>query len=399
MKHFTALSLAATFFSAVTFTPALALDGDDFAQKLSATIGSNGMMAEIGAVSTDGDTVTITGLSIAPLGEEPLKTEKQIVFSGVKETSEGGYTAANALVEAFSVKVEDLEIQVGEVVIKDIRIPADPAADPMANITLYAHIHADAMKGTMDGKEVFSFESMEISNLLDAAGGVLTGTFSLEGLFVDLVSLGEEGDEQLAMAQAFGLEAIHARVTGENVWNIDTGALAINEGKVEIAEVGTLNVTGEVHGYDREMLDDLHKLQLKATANTDASSEELEALSAEILNLMGEKLSLSKMSVRFDDASFTGKMLAMVASQSGTTPQVMATGFAATLPVMAAQFGMPEVIQTMLMDAASTYLADPKNIEISVTPASAVPLMETMVVMFDPSSLVSLLNLSIKANQ
>lgn len=398
-KFYTAAFACSAMLSVMPITAALALDGNDFADKLAKIIGTNGMQVDMGDVSTNGDVVTITGLSIAPPGEDKVTLDKPIVFSGVTEVGDSGYTAVEAKFDAFTFTADDVEISIGDILVEDIVIPADAAQDPMASIELYSHFLSGPVTGRIDGQEAFSIKSIEAFNTLDASGNVLTGTFDLQGFQANLASLQKNGMEELAMGSALGLDVINARVFSESVWQIDTGRLAIKQGLIDVADVGKLNITGEVLGYDEAAITALYELQREVAENPDATPEEMEAKSVEILQLMGEKLSMSKMSIRFDDASITGKVLAMIAAQSGTTPEIMASGFAATLPAMAAQFGAPLAIQTMLAEAAATYFADPQNLEISLAPAQPVPLMGAMAVMMDPSSLVTLFNLSIKANQ
>lgn len=393
MNMRTFLSVSALVCGLTLSTSAFALDANDFAQKFTSSLRAVGMTTSFQNVQSSGDTVTIGSFTFARPGEAAKTIDREIVFNGVRETGDGGYTANSAKVAAFTMDVEDIKLSVGDVLVEDLRVPAK--ADALANLALYRRILIGKVMGTSGADEAFVLQSAEIVNELN--GDVLTGRMNVTGLHVDPGKLG--AGEDMAMAKAFGLETIDANISGENVWNLKTGVLEVTKSSLDIKNVGSFNVTATVDGYDMALVEELAALQREIADKPEASPEEVTAMSQNILDKMGEKLHLAKFRLRFNDGSITGKIMAMVAAQNGTTPEVMAAGMAATIPMMAGQFGAPPALQTMLMEAATTFFKDPKSLDISLNPAEPVSFGQVSEKLPEIVDVITLLGLEVKANQ
>src|SRR5690606_24140456 len=86
--------------------PALALDGQDFADRVIAVGKAAGYDITFGPVSADGDTVTVQGGTIGLVGpdEEKITFDDELTFIEVVENSDGSY-------DAYALLVPDLDME------------------------------------------------------------------------------------------------------------------------------------------------------------------------------------------------------------------------------------------------------------------------------------------------
>jgi hypothetical protein len=391
---FVATTLACGFF----VSGALALDANDFAQKLNGTLSTSGLSLVFEEPRLDGQDVRFSRMTFTPAAGDPQVIEREIVFFGVEKTADGGYSAETSQMDAFVVEQDDITVSLGAFRIENIQLPADAAADVLATTSVYEKIMVGPSHVSMDGDVVFSLEAIEASNEFNAAKTELRGQLAASGLLLDLAKLDpEDGD----MALPFGLQSLKGNISAQTLWNIETGEMAIENYTFDFDNIGALTLNGVLHGYDLAVIEELygHQQMVNTATMNGADADEIEALSLGILKIMAQKLSIGHSEIRFDDDGITSQIIASIAQENGTSPEIMASGMAATLPVLAAQFGAPEALQTMLMEAATAYLANPENISIRLSPENPVLLAKLAVVFADPTQVLDLVNLSISANQ
>jgi hypothetical protein len=87
---------------------------------------------------------------------------------------------------------------------------------------------------------------------------------------------------------------------------------------------------------------------------------------------LAQQLSLNGATIRFDDASLTGKILDFVAMQQGQKREDVVNIAKAGLPFALMQMQLPD-LATAIAPAINTFLDDPKSIEIKAAPPSPVP--------------------------
>ncbi len=97
--------------------------------------------------------------------------------------------------------------------------------------------------------------------------------------------------------------------------------------------------------------------------------------------------------------SLTGKVLDYVARQQGMKAKDIANQAKAIVPFGMAQLNNPELTKQVTA-AVSTYLDNPKSIEIAARPASPVPFALIMAgAMSNPQDLTKTLGVGVKANE
>lgn len=102
-------------------------------------------------------------------------------------------------------------------------------------------------------------------------------------------------------------------------------------------------------------------------------------------------------SIVYNDDGLTSKGLTHIAEQEGIPVNV----FREALVAQAAQATAPiqnEAFTKMVSDAASTFLKDPKQLKITLTPANPIPLAQILGSLAAPQTLPDLLNVNIVAN-
>ena len=397
MRNFLRCTAMAALTTLVTMPGALALDGTDFADKLAATFATGGMKVEYGSAAVDGDKVTISGFAFTPPGEEPTDVPGALVFTGVTENGDGSYRAAKATMDDIDVSEDEFAVSIKNILIEELYIPASPVVDPLSLVAPYQRMTLGPVSVSMDGKEVVSIANVEAFTTPNDTNTSFDSGYDVTGIHADLSIIEEE--EAQAMLALFGFQTIDADAKGRMAWSLDDGHLAVTESAITIANVGRLNVTLDLHGYDAEVLKSIQAMQVHMSEMDMSDPEAMDEPSMETMNVMLEKLSLGSFSFRFEDGGITGKVLDFIAQSQGAPREVMAAGFAAAVPAMAAEAGVPAEVQAMLGEAAAAFLENPQSLEIRVAPATPIPFSAFAAAADDPASMLSEVNLSVTANQ
>lgn len=382
----------------VAFTPsAFALDGADFADKMFGMFSAGRLEITYDQASVTGDTVTISGVTLTPPDEDPVDVPGNLVFTGVSETGDGGYTAEKGTMDDFTIPGEDADVTFSNLVVENLNVPAKPLSDPLENMHLYSKVSVGPITVDDDNGQIVSIGSITIDNAPTGSDKTISGTFDVKDIDADLASRAE-ADVKPVMTQ-FGLETLHGNLHSAYSWDLDTGHLEVTEAALQIDNVGKLMGTFDLRGYDLDLITKMQQIQADLGDEAQATPDEQKAANEKVGQLMLDNLALAGASLRFDDGSVTKKVLQLLAEQNGATPEVMAMGFAAMAPAFAKQAGAPAALQQDISKAAATYLADPQNLEVRAAPAEPVPFKDLAAAAETPDEVVTLLNLSVTANQ
>jgi len=171
--------------------------------------------------------------------------------------------------------------------------------------------------------------------------------------------------------------------------------MTISKYDIVVDKAGALGITGEVSGYTPDFIKTLQDMQNKMES---ATPEQKQAQGLAMLGLM-QQLNLHGLSLRFDDASLTNKVLALVAKQQGVQPGDVANQAKAIVPLLAAQYLGSDLTQS-LSKAVASYIDNPKNIEIRAAPPEPMPFAVLMgTAMGSPETLAKQVGLEVVANQ
>lgn len=408
MKTITRLSLIATIALAGTSQAALALEATDFADRLVQTSKLMGVAFTYGSASAEGDTVTISDFTISIAGEDDVEVPGDVVFTGVVETEDGGFTAERATIEDVDYTDEDEGVTLNfvDIAAEGIALPAQINADTMleTGLNLYDRISAGPLTVSDDqGNEMFSIALMEVTIDDTAADGGITSGFKVTGIRADLSAI-EEPEAQEAFAQ-LGLEQFNASMSGEGTWWPETGEGTVNDVAFVVDELGSISMNFAVEGYTEELYAELMKLNLKmaemAQADIEIDDEQMMAMSEAMMEPLAD-VKLVSGALRYDDNSLFMKVLDMVGAEQGVDGETFKAGLQFMVPMALAEV-QNAAFKTMVTNAVNTFIADPQNFTISVEPEEPIAFSEFEgmedEIEADPFVLVDLLNVQITANQ
>lgn len=401
-------TLATAAFVVIGAHGALAQDATAFADRLVETSKLMGLSFSYGSATAEGDTVAISGFTFAVPGEdEPTEVPGEVVFEGVVETPEGGFTAERATIADIDYTDEEkgVSLSFANIVAEGIVLPADVNLDAALEIgfELYDRFSAGPLtvSGT-DGTEFFAVDTMEVwVEEPDAEGGYRSG-YSVDGIRADLSTI--EDPEAQPVIEAFGLEQFNASMDGLGTWWPETGTLEIEDLSFIVDELATLRLAMTLEGYTTELYQEMMKLNLKlaemAEAGEELSEEQMAQFDDAMMAHMAD-VALGDGSLRYEDASLFNKTLEFVGAQQGVDGETFKAGLQFMVPMTLAEVE-DEDFKAMVTSAVNTFIADPQNFTISAEPAEPIAFSEfearAAEIEADPFVLVDMLNLRISAN-
>ena len=202
------------------------------------------------------------------------------------------------------------------------------------------------------------------------------------------------------------LYTAHAKATGgrEGSAKSSDGRLDITQNDVTVENAGKFGVRVDIGGYTldfiKQMQDVQKRMAARPTGETAGSAADME-----MLGLM-QQLSLNGATIRFDDASLTGKIIDFVAQQQGQKREDIVNLAKAGLPFALMQLQLPD-LAAAISPAVNAFLDDPRSIEIRAAPPAPVPFTliggAAMANANDPGAtakaLWSMLGVTVTANQ
>lgn len=395
--------------SAMLMGQANALEARAFIDQVATVYKAVGYDLQFGPATLDGDTVVVDGVTVGLVdaidGFEPMTFETEIVFTGVAEAADGGYTAQ-------SVTVPDIDadfaadpvghITLSDIAIESLFIPGGETVPAAAALQLVRSISTGALSLTRDGVEVLAMDSMEAGSTFSPSQGSaaltdISSSLAIRGIALNLATLSEEDPAAGAMLAALGLTEVSGDITQDMSWSMADGRMAINAFLFDFADVGALDISGEVLGLTPAVLGQIQAMQSAMADGGEATAEQQQAQMMSGMAIM-QGVSIVGASVRYDDASLAGSLLDTFAEQSGADRASFVAGLKAALPGLMAQSGIP-ALNDLAVPAVSEFLDNPESLEVSVAPASPTSILVLMAAAANPASLITALGLTIQANQ
>ncbi len=337
-----------------------------------------------------GANVVLKGLSVAtPEGTaEPFG---DVTLNNVSETADG-YLIGDISAPAKSYPVTDGTWEFGGASIKNITLPATGTTDPAKKLIVYelAEIGPSRFKAA-DGAEFINFAGAK-ATMSKADGSVLSFDLSVPDISIN-TSVIPNNDPQFAeVVSALGLTNLQLQISAKGSWNMADGRLTLTEQVFGIKNAGKINFTADILGYTPQLMDSM-SADIKASAGqTDAEK------GAKMMGLL-QQVSVSGMSLRFDDESLVGKALDLIAKRTGQPKEALLAQAKGMAPMFLMQLQDPE-FSTAATTALSTFLDNPKNLEIKFAPAAPVSVSQLVASgMAAPATLIKQLGLTVIANQ
>lgn len=386
---FFATSLLALSLTTPTFA---AVDAQKFMDNLSAKLALYGLNAKAESVEGQGEDIVVKGLKVGPAsGADPV-TIAELKLEGVTE-KDGGYVIAQIAAPAAQYPVPEGVWDFGGAAIKNLSIPAADSSDPAGGLILYDSVTMSPSKfSTSEGVEFIRLGSLEATASPYSADQPMTFSLKPFDVYINSIAAAKDDEANKEVMTSLGLAEINAKIAMAGSWNPSDGKVTISEESFDIQNAGKLNFKFDISGYTPALLKQMQDLAKQNAGKTDAANGMM------MMGLM-QQLTLNSVSLRFDDASLTGKLLDLASQKMGQPKEAIINQYKGMLPVIAAQLQDPEFV-TMLSNAANAYLDNPKNIEIKVAPSAPVPFAQIMATgMAQPQALIKTLGVQVIANQ
>lgn len=374
--------------------PAMALDADDFATKLSAMTSHSGTKLSFSAVEPDGSTIVLKSVRVDSPGT-PSVSLGDVTFKGVEEEDDGSYFVSEAVFAEIELSEGPNTISIGGVEVNGLTVPVKGAAGPLDNMLMYEGFSTGEISVENNGANVFSMSSLELD--VEHADDASSVNMSLTGsdLTIDLSKVDDPKTKD-ALTQ-LGYETVTGELKMDGSWDRQSGIIDLEEYSLSLDDVGRLALSLQISGYTSEFIKSMQQAETAAAANPDPQAAQ-QAMGLAMLGMM-QQLSFKSASIRFDDASVTERALEFAGKKQGVSSEQMRQAVKFMMPLALGQLGIP-ALQQQISAAASVYLDNPQNITITATPAEPVAVPVIMgASMGDPRTLVDLLNVQVSANK
>jgi len=337
------------------------------AERLKALSAKQGIELGWSNVTGDASSMTIEGLTAKPAGESEAFPIGAVTLSGVTEEN-GGFRIATTSTAPISSTTEGVTVDLSEIVIKGLKIPAEDSDDPLAAISFYDSVEMASASVKMADKTVFSISGLSAVISPPVEGKPMDFTAGVASFSGDLS--GVTDPQTKAIVDAFGYQTINGSYATAGTWNLADGRLNVTQNDVVVENAGKFGFKADISGYTLDFIKQMQEVQKKMAAQP-AGEAASSAADMEMLGLL-QQLSLNGAAIRFDDASLTGKVLDFVAQQQGQKREDVVNLAKASLPFLLMQMQLPD-LAAVISPAVNTYLDDPKSIEIKAAPAAPVP--------------------------
>lgn len=384
----------------IPFNSAMAQEAAAVADRLKALSAEQGMELGWANVTGDASSMVIEGLTVKPAGETDSFPIGDVTFSDVTEES-GGFRVATVSTAPISSTTEGTTVELSEIVIKGLKVPAADSDDPLAAISFYDSIEMASAAVKMADKTLFSVSGLSAAISPPVEGKPMDFTAGIASFSGDLS--GVTDPQTKAIVDAFGYQTLNGSYQTKGSWNLADGRLNVTQNDFIVENAGTFGFKADIGGYTLDFIKQMQEMQKKLAAQP--ADQANSGAEMEMLGLM-QQLSLNGATIRFDDASLTGKVLDFVATQQGQKREDVVNLAKASLPFLLMQMQLPD-LAAALAPAINTYLDDPRSIEIKATPPAPVPFMliggAAMANPNDPSATAkaiwSMLGVTVTANQ
>lgn len=334
-----------------------------------------------GAIEGDDARFTISGTKIVSEAEGKIGTVTvdKTTWIGAVPTPDGGYKADQVIAEGFGFETDEAKMKAARIELTHYVgqspakvVPGKISGERVENATVTGIVVT-----TEDGK-TFPVASATFSASDYVGDTPRKASFGFTGLEVPL----DPNDPDVAPARALGYEKVRLDVAASGSWDDKAGRLDIPTLTIGAADVGTLKIAATIGGVTPEVIEGLKK----AEADQAKQMELMQSLQVEMLSL------------RWEDASLTGRVLDMQAKQQGVDAKTYAKQVKLLLPTILSMIGNKD-FEKKVAGAAGSFLEAPKSLTIAARPKAPVPFGQIMgAAMMAPQSLPNVLGAEVSAN-
>ncbi len=380
----------AVFALGATLGQASAADPNQVAQRLKEVLGGQGVDVDYGKVSGDATHVVLEATTAKVQGSPDTIPVGTVTLDDVSD-QDGGYRIGRLALPNFSLKQDGLSIDAADADLVGLKLPAPGATDPLAALLLYERATLGTVKVSRGDQQLFSLTDTHLDVTPPSGDQALTFTGGAGGFQADLSAV--QDPKSRKVIEALGYQKLAGTVQMAGSWQPSDGRLKLSQYDIAVDQAGKLGITLDLSGYTPQFLK-----QAQAMHQDAAGKPPSDAQGMAMLGLL-QQLTLNGATVRFEDASLTGKVLDYVAAQQGSKPKDVANQVKAILPFLLAQLNDVQLMKSV-SGAVGTFLDAPKSLEIKAAPAEPVPfaLIAAGAIM-SPKDLPKTLGVTVTANQ
>jgi hypothetical protein len=381
IKHRVTTTVAAAALLAFASTSAFAATEAEIGEALKSLFASGDEPAtlELGAASVDGDAVVYSGNVLKSTGESGPQEAKiaTITVTGGDVNAEGGLIAESLLAEGIDASDATDKMTIASIEVTGLE--ATPKAEGREGSGRFDTITAEGLAGQSQGQPPFSVESISVEAADYVGEYPRSVSANVTGIEADVAAMGES-DPTAMQLKALGYDKLIMGVSFAGTWDEAAGTMTLEDLSIDGQDIGTVSLTGVFGGFTPEVL--------KQLAESDQPPPELM-----------QQVTVNEATLSFSDASITGKLLDMQASQMGADRAAFVEQITAALPLMLSAVGNP-AFQNKIAAAATAFLKDPQNITVSIAPDQPVDLMTLMMTgQTAPQTLPDVLKADVTANE
>ncbi len=382
---------AGTALSLVFGSAAMAADANAVAERIKALYAKQGGELSFANVQASGSDIVLQGtrIKLPTIGEKETAIG-DVTLQNVQDAPDGGYSIEQVTVPDLALAGETDKNDKAEMkglALQNVHIPSEKAKGPLDSVVMYDKLKVDEILfGTpgKDGATVKGFDlSLDTTNKAEKIGYVWT-IANIDATFE------KGGKNPLA---PLDMNTFNGSLTSKGSWSPTSGDTSLDQLELEAKELGKINITGSLGGYDLAFLEAVQKTQ----ENMSKADADKDAAGLAILGL-AEQLNLKNLSIRFDNDTLTQKVLDYYAKQQGADGKQLGEQMKMMVPLMATQLKNPEFAQQLKV-AADKYFTDPKSLTISASPDQPVTFASIVATAsLDPTKIIQLLKISVDAN-
>jgi len=382
---------AGTALSLVFGSAAMAADANAVAERIKALYAKQGGELSFANVQASGSDIVLQGtkIKLPTIGEKETAIG-DVTLQNVQDAPDGGYSIEQVTVPDLALAGETDKNDKAEMkglALQNVHIPSEKAKGPLDSVVMYDKLKIDEIQfGTpgKDGATVKGFDlSLDTTNKAENIGYVWT-IANIDATFE------KGGKNPLA---PLDMNTFNGSLTSKGSWSPTSGDTSLDQLELEAKELGKINITGSLGGYDLAFLEAVQKTQ----ENMSKADADKDAAGLAILGL-AEQLNLKNLSIRFDNDTLTQKVLDYYAKQQGADGKQLGEQMKMMVPLMATQLKNPEFAQQLKV-AADKYFTDPKSLTISASPDQPVTFASIVATAsLDPTKIIQLLKISVDAN-
>jgi hypothetical protein len=383
-------------FLALPLSTAGAFEANAVADRFKAALAGQGTEITWSNLTDNGSQIVLQDTKIKfPGVEAPTDAALigDVTLDGVADEN-GGYKIGKVTLPAYRSTIEGLDIDMSGAEVSGLTLPAEGTTDPLASLVMYEKATVASVSVRQGGKDLFSLNDLHFDITPPKDGAPLEFTGAAEKFTANLASA--DDPKATEVLRAMGYSTLDGKFEMAGSWQPSDGKMNLSQFDLSVGNAGKFGITLDLGGYTPDLAKALQDMQKKMAEQPQGGDKSAQGLA--MLGLM-QQLTFHGATIRFDDASLTGKVLEYLAGQQGVKPSDVANQAKAIVPFMLTQLNNPELMQSATQ-AVTKYLDNPQSIEIKAAPASPVPFALVMAgAMSAPQDLTKTLGVTVTANE